>query len=507
MLTTRSFHAIRREKTMNRRTFLSRTAALGGMSVLGPLHALGVRAAYGKTPPRVAGYGPLAPKGPELALPAGFNYQVISRQGEPMRDGFPTPGAFDGMGAFPGRGGTTILIRNHENRERLGEVPVVTTAPYDPTVRGGNSKLVVRRRRSTRSGLDGEPLYDYVVEDSFAILGGTSTNCAGGELPFRRWITCEEVVKGPAFGPAPGGPSALKHGYIFEIDATADTAVPAVPIVAAGRFHHEAVAWVAGVLYQTEDRNISTQGGACFYRYLPRRRFGPDRNLVSATGVLQALKLKDEFAANMNGGRPIGAAYSVEWVTIDEPDHDDDTDNRRDRVSGFTPVRFQAQDKGAAVFDRQEGMWASGSKVYFDCTEGGALRLGQVWEYDAARETLTLIYESTTPDFLKHPDNIAIVPQTGDMLLCEDSSILPQYIRGLTPDGEIYDFAQALIGETEFAGACFAPDGRTLFVNQYGQRSATDTAPDLPFGPPNQGGVTYAIYGPFQGRRGRHRTR
>ena len=128
-------------------------------------------------------------------------------------------------------------------------------------------------------------------------------------------------------------------------------------------------------------------------------------------------------------------------------------------------MRFQAQDKGAAMFDRQEGMWVGGGKIYFDCTEGGAPNLGQVWEYDPGRETLTLIYESTTPNLLKHPDNTVIVPQTGDMFLCEDSSILPQNIRGLTLDGEIYDFAQALIGESEFASTCFDPDGQPLYVN------------------------------------------
>ena len=486
---------------MDRRTFLSRTAAVGGLAMMGPLHALGLRAAQGQSSPRVTGYGPLVQKGPELALPREFNYQVLSRQGQPMHDGLPTPGAFDGMGAFPGGQGTTILIRNHENRERLGEVPVVASAPYDPTVRGGNTKLVVRREKAGLDA-DGQQLYVYTVENSFTILGGTSTNCAGGVLPQGKWITCEEVVKGPAFGPSPGGPSALKHGYIFEIDALSEVAVPALPVTAAGRFFHEATVWQGGILYQTEDRNIGAQGGSCFYRYIPDRQVGRSDNLAETTGPLQALKLKDEFRANMDIGRAIGMPYPVEWVTIDGPDHDDDTDNRRDRVPGFTPVRFQAQDKGAAMFDRQEGMWVGGARIYFDCTEGGAQNLGQVWEYDPGRETLTLIYESTTPNLLKHPDNIVIVPQTGDMFLCEDSSILPQNIRGLTLDGEIYDFAQALIGETEFAGACFDPDGQTLYVNQYGLRSATDTSPDLPFGPPGQGGVTFAIFGPFEKRLG-----
>ena len=61
------------------------------------------------------------PKGPEQALPREFNYQVISRQGQPMHDGLPTPGAFDGMGAFPGPIGRTILIRNQETANALAK--------------------------------------------------------------------------------------------------------------------------------------------------------------------------------------------------------------------------------------------------------------------------------------------------------------------------------------------------------------------------------------------------
>ena len=110
-------------------------------------------------------------------------------------------------------------------------------------------------------------------------------------------------------------------------------------------------------------------------------------------------------------GRPIGIPYPVEWVTIDETDHEDDTDDRRERARGFTPVRFQAQDKGAAVFNRQEGMWVGGGKIYFDCSEGGAQNLGQIWEYDTARETLTLIYESTNPS-LRSRSGWATAPAT-----------------------------------------------------------------------------------------------
>ena len=483
---------------MDRRTFLHRSALVGGSVILGPLHALGARVAAGEPPPRIVGYGPLFLKG-DLWLPAAFNYQVISRQGQPMSDGSLTPGIFDGMGAFPGPQGTTILIRNHENRERAGEIKVVTgpAFEYNEAALGGNTKLEVRR---TNAGIDpetGEQAYTYEIVRDFAILGGTSTNCAGGTRDPHIWITCEEVVKRH---PATVG---KKHGYVFEIDARADGPVPAIPIVQAGRRAHEAALVRSGILYLTEDRNITSDPltekrllGACFYRYVPTP-LGGGVPLAETTGPLQALKLRDEFHANMDVGRVVGVPYEVEWVDVDEPDHNDDTDNLRTRVAGMTPNRVQAQDKGAAFFDRQEGMWTGrgASKIYFDCTAGGAANLGQVWEYDSGRETITLIYESTDSAMLQSPDNIVVVPKTGDIFLQEDGSG-EDFVRGLTRDGEIYDFCKSQTINSEFCGGCFDPDGKTLFLNQQGNTGA------LPDGPPGAQATTYAIFGPFEKRQG-----
>ena len=219
--------------------------------------ALGMRVAIGAPVRRTTGYGPLVPKG-DLALPVEFNYQVISRQGRPMSDGQPTPGIFDGMGAFRGRRGRTVLIRNHENREQAGEIKVVTGPyEYDPQMFGGNTKLEVKRARAGRDPMTGRPFNQSTVVRDFAILGGTSTNCAGGVVG-RSWIACEEVVKRGATG--------LKHGYIFEIPSDANGPVQAVPITTTGRFVHEAVAWSGGVLYLTEDRRSSAGPAARFHR-------------------------------------------------------------------------------------------------------------------------------------------------------------------------------------------------------------------------------------------------
>lgn len=84
---------------------------------------------------------------------------------------------------------------------------------------------------------------------------------------------------------------------------------------------------------------------------------------------------------------------------------------------------------------------------------------------------------------------MVVVPKTGDIFLCEDADD-PQYVRGVTTEGRIFDFARSITNASEFCGACFSTDGNTLFVNQQGGS----------VGP--EGGVTYAIQGPFSCRKG-----
>jgi secreted PhoX family phosphatase len=279
---------------------------------LGPLHALGARAAAGQAPLDAVGYGPLVLKG-DLWLPVEFNYQVISRQGKPMSDGRPTPGIFDGMGAFPGPGNTTILICNHENREQAGEIKVVTGPglEYDETAFGGNTKMEVRRTKTGKDPITGDQLYAYEVVRDFAILGDASTNCAGGIRSPHQWLTCEEVVKRSANG--------KKHGYIFEVDARADGPVPAIPVPQAGRRAHESSLELAGIIYMTEDRSKSAdalrgQIGAAVYRYTPTPR-GGGVPLHVTSGPLEALAIRGVPNMDMDTA-VVGVAYHVEWVPI-----------------------------------------------------------------------------------------------------------------------------------------------------------------------------------------------
>jgi len=368
-----------------------------------------------------------------------------------MSDGNPTPTYFDGMAAYEGAKGLTVLIRNHENRMstgRTGEIPVVVPPDkrYDriEIFNGGNTKLWVNE--------------DHRIVKDLAVLGGTTTNCAGGTTPWNSWITCEEVFQD----------GAERHGYIFEIPKGAQRPVEPLPIRDAGRFVHEAVAWHRGILYETEDQRETS----CFYRYVPDRRPREYGDLLLSGGKLQALRISGQPGRNTSTGFPVGEPVAVDWVDIDDPDPQVDT------------VRFEAGSKGAALFNRQEGAWTGNGKVYFDCTEGGDAGLGQVFQFDPESQRLTLIYESPGEDELKNPDNLVVAPATGHLFLCEDSDP-PQFIRGLTRDGRIYDFARNNGGLTEFAGACFDPRGRTLYVSQQG--SVED----------GEGALVFAIWGPW----------
>jgi secreted PhoX family phosphatase len=440
---------------MDRRSFLGRGLAYtGGLSVAAPLLALAATACEddGVRLPSVGGDGRRSRRlrnAGDLFLPQGFSYRVVSRQGDPMSDGNPTPSRFDGMGAFEGPGGTTVLIRNHENKGNPAEEAVIVPDDrrYDPDPRrnGGNTKLVI----------DG----DRRVVESFAVLGGTSTNCAGGSTPWGSWISCEEVFDD-------GDPA---HGYGFEVDARARAPVEPLPIRAAGRFSHEAVAWLDGVLYATEDRH-----DAAFYRVLfdssPRRA----GDLARSTGELQALRIVGEeySAAATREGWPVGERFRVEWVAIGEPEPSDDN------------VREQAHELGAAEFDREEGTWSGNGRVYFNCTDAGSAGRGQVWELDPVASTLTLVYESPDALQLNHPDNI-VVGSTGDLFICEDNDDT-LHVRRLTEDGRIHEFARAATNESEFCGACFDPAGETLYLNQQGDVDAGIE------------GITYAIWGPWE---------
>jgi hypothetical protein len=470
--------------TFTRRGLLiGASAAVAGFA---GLRALGLRRASAM--PTVSRYGDLIPDPNGLLdLPAGFSYDIVSREGAPMADGFLTPGAFDGMAAFRVRGqkDQVALVRNHEIWPDL----------YERSAYGPDLALAARLPKDKVFDFtpDGRPkfggtttlIYDIrakrIVRDHLS-LAGTTANCAGGPTPWGSWLTCEETIE------KPGANVSRDHGWVFEVPSRAKGLVDPAPLKAMGRFVHEAAAVdpKTGVVYLTEDR----QDGL-FYRFLPNRK-----GKLARGGRLQALALKDgrerDFRnwpndGNLNfpgAGPAVAAGARVETVWIDMDEVESPNGDLKDRGFAKGALRF-ARGEGLAVGTSADGR----TEIYISCTSGGSIRLGQVFRYRPSEQegkpgekdapgTLDLFVETDDANILKNCDNVAVAPW-GDVILCEDGyDYAAQYLRGVTPAGALYTLAGN--SKSEFCGACFSPDGAVMFVNI------------------QTPGVTFAIRGPWR---------
>lgn len=409
-----------------------------------------------------------------LGLPAGWTYRSVSPTGAVMSDGIPAPGRHDGMAAFWGPDGTIRVVRNHEERESAAAgvrpFPGSRSRAYDRNTIGGNTTLDVHPK--TR-----ELLGDWLS------LNGTSFNCAGGPTPWGTWITCEETVNGPDVGPdfAGNGPDFKRpHGFIYEVDPSQGphSLKRGRPIKAAGRMAHEACAVDprTGVLYQTEDQFL---GPAGLYRYTVHPNPMRVRRLRDG-GVLEMLRVKGATEPTELGGvLTVGTTYDVDWVKIDDPSPtfepvDGEPIPNDDAIAH---VAGQGIAQNAAQFARPEGCWYGGGYIWFSCTRGGATNLtgnpfgeygdgsGQIWKFDPLCQTLTLVFQSPGPDVLDLPDNLTVSP-TGNIVICEDGGD-GNFVRCLSHDGVLTNVAENRTDRPndEFAGICFSPDGRTMFVN------------------------------------------
>jgi secreted PhoX family phosphatase len=421
-----------------RRSFLAATGSAFAALAASGCSTRGVMS--GAVGPAGVGYGPLVadPAG-YFDLPQGFSYRVISKLGDAMADGGTVPDRADGMGCFDLGNGKLALVRNHELKVQHDGGGVMGRA-YDTVARslrplpGGTTTLV----------LDAATLE---VEREYRSLAGTIRNCAGGITPWGSWLSCEEDVT------TPDGRVNKAHGYVFEVPATATELVDPEPLTAMGRFNHEAVAIdpATGIAYLTEDR-----GDGLLYRFIPKV---PGK--LAEGGRLQALALAGGIGDTRNWiGAQLGVGdwHTASWVDLDNVEAPEDDLRQRGAASG------------AALFARGEGIWMGEGELYFTCTNGGAAKLGQIFRLKPGRggpDKLSLFFESTDPAQLNYGDNLTVAPN-GHLVVCEDqyTNVVTNHLRGITPQGEAYPLA-LLRAQTELAGACFSPDGKTLFVNAY----------------------------------------
>lgn len=411
-----------------------------------------------------------------LDLPRGFSYRVISHAGDAMGDGLITPDRPDGMTSFALDANRHLLLRNHENGDEHGG-----RSAFGPTV------PLVFADRIYDHDANGVPLPGGVtgliwnqaearVEKSWLALAGTIINCSGGPTPWGSWISCEETVV------RRGENAGRDHGFNFEIPMRARSLVDPVPLKAMGRFRHEGVAVNPnnGIVYQTEDRK-----DGLFSRFIPNL---PGE--LAKGGRLQALAVRGEPGRDTRNWISLLPALSserfqarkpviIDWIDLDDVQSPEDD------------LRQRGAEAGAAIFARGEGVWFGRGEVFFTCTIGGANECGQIWRYRPSRHegrsqeaewpaTLTLWSEAGDATMIDRCDNITVHP-SGALIICEDGA-QENYVRVLTHAGVWRRVARnAHPAGGELTGACFTPDGSTMFVNL------------------QDAGITAAITGPWAG--------
>ena len=438
------------------------------------------------------GYGPLVPDRKGLIdLPAGFTYSVLSISNGVLANGVPlapttltdggenSPSRYDGTGSFSRRSGGAVLVLNHEcGTTAVFPVPHRERLTYDAGAAwGGTTTLSVDR--------NGHRVSEVVS------LAGTISNCAGGVTPWNTWLSCEETeIKA-------GQSGALKdHGYVFEVDPyeLKRNADPR-PIKAFGRFPHEAIVVdpSSGQTYSTEDAG-SPNG--LLYRWTPDRhgRVRDFRDLAPTAGTLEAMYVtrRGAFVPDLAVFTRVGTTLDVTWKNV--PDRDATTTSTRkqfDHLAKDSSGQYTVPVAGPAGpitrSRKLEGAWWGRGGFYFDASYArpadGSLSThdGQIWFFDVSRQRIRLVsYIPATPDQdvdVDGPDNLTVNPH-GGLVACEDGDGLNHLVL-VAPDGS-RAFLALNRNDSEFAGATFSADGRTLFANS------------------QEPGVVFAITGPWR---------
>ena len=481
--------------SLSRRTLMSTGAASGaGLLATGLATGAGLVTPASAAPGTARGtsrlFGPLESRaGDLLALPRGFSYEVVAVSGKTEI----TDGRGKAVGSTPERPDGTVvvetgrglrLVQNHEASPGSPQpVPLVEGTTYDEGALGGGCTVIDTTRNGKR-------------RSEWVGLSGTIGNCAGGPTPWGSWLTCEES-EAKAGSAAGAGTLQKDHGYVFEVFADQPSVQVPKPIKAWGRFPHEAVVVEPGRrrVYLTEDASKPT---GLFYRWSAPTglKLKPRiaEQLGANDGVLEALAVRGPDGSVLPDlayvtAAQIGRPFATRWVKVP------------DRHARDTSTRMQFADGAVTHSKKLEGAWGDRHGAYFvasfafaagDLPADATPHDGQLWYYEYATETLTLVAyfpynpllhsETVDPETglgrsrdlaFDGPDGCHVSPY-GSLVLTEDGNTANHLLSWSRETGAQAIARNLIVQEknasgvgvySEMTGPCFAPDGTVLFGN------------------------------------------
>ena len=218
-------------------------------------------------------------------------------------------------------------------------------------------------------------------------------------------------------------------------------------------FNHEAAAVdpKTSIIYQTEDT-----GNSGFFRFVPQEKITSMGQLLDVNGKFQVMK--------------INSGSKVQWNDVPNP-LAKMKDKKKDRA-----LMRRKENKGIDYtgFERGEGAWYHGGKVYFATTS-----TNEIWEYDIQNNTCKTLYKGK--GVLTDPDNVT-VSNSGLVMAAEDSGNME--ICGISKNGKAFPILRVPKHKrSELTGPAFNPAGdRLYFSSQNGK---------------GKGSITFEVTGPF----------